>query len=79
MVGHRISFSDNLQKLKFSGHFSGPYALSWYDVTSTLKYSPAIELQGDMLFAHTIKYDSIFVIVHRVTNTAATNNPFEPP
>ena len=29
MVGHRISFSDNLQKLKFSGRFCGPSALPW--------------------------------------------------
>jgi len=29
MVGHRISFSDNLLKLKFSGRFSGPCALPW--------------------------------------------------
>ena len=29
MVGHRISFSDNLQKLKFIGRFSGLNALPW--------------------------------------------------
>ena len=29
MVGHRISFSDNLHKLKFSRSLYGPYALPW--------------------------------------------------
>ena len=45
MVGHRITFSDNLQKLKFRGHFA-----MVTDITSQvpLKYSPTIELQGDV-------------------------------
>ena len=52
MVGHRISFSDNLQKLKFRGHFGGPLCVAM--VTNIwrhkypLKYSPTIELQGDI-------------------------------
>ena len=29
MVGHRISFSDSLQKLKFRGRFCGPCTLPW--------------------------------------------------
>ena len=41
MVGHRISFSDNLQKLKFGGHLKFVDLArchgNWYDVTSTLK------------------------------------------
>ena len=51
MVGHRISFSDNLQKLKFKGHFCGPLCVAMVtDMTSQvpLKYSPTIELQGDI-------------------------------
>ena len=46
MVGHRISFSDNLQKLKFRGHFCAMVT----DMTSQvpLRYSPTIELQGDI-------------------------------
>ena len=44
MVGHRTTFSDNLQKLKFKGH------LMVTDMTPQvpLKYSPTIELQGDI-------------------------------
>ena len=37
MVGHRISFSDNLQKLKFRGHFSGPCALPSSIVSQTIQ------------------------------------------
>ena len=51
MVGPRISFSDNLQTLKFSGRFCAPCALPWLtDMTSQVpaKYSPAIESQGDI-------------------------------
>ena len=29
MGGHRISFPDNLQKLKFTGRFCGACALPW--------------------------------------------------
>ena len=45
MVGHRTAFSDNLQKLKFKGHLA-----MVTDMTSQvpLKYSPTIELQGDI-------------------------------
>ena len=41
MVGHQISFSDNLQKLSVA---------MVTDMTSQvpLKYSPTIELQGDL-------------------------------
>jgi len=62
MVGHRISFSDNLQKLKFSGRFLCTLCIAMVtDMTSQVpsKYSPAIELQGDIQFAHTIKYPSL--------------------
>ena len=47
MVGHRISFSDNLQKLKFRGHLCVAMVT---DMTSQvpLKYSPTTELQGDI-------------------------------
>ena len=49
MVGHQISFSDNLPKLKLSGRLSGHCALPCMatDVTSQVpsKYRPAIELQ----------------------------------
>ena len=51
MVGHRISFSDNLQKLKFRGHFLCALCVAMVtDMTSQvlLKYSPTIELQGDI-------------------------------
>ena len=50
MIGHRISFSDNLQKLKFSGRFCGPCVLLVTYMTSQVpsKYSPTIELQGDI-------------------------------
>ena len=46
MVGHRISFSDNLQKLKFRTLCVAMVT----DMTSqvALKYSPTIELQGDI-------------------------------
>ena len=52
MVGHRISFSDNLQKLKFSGLFVDLCVAMVTDMTSQVpsKYSPAIELQGDKVF-----------------------------
>ena len=51
MVGHRISFSDNLQKLKFGGHFLCALCVAMVtDMTSQvlLKYSPTIEVQGDI-------------------------------
>ena len=46
MVGHRISFSDNLQKLKL---WTLCVAMAT-DMTSQvpLEYSPTIELQGDI-------------------------------
>ena len=50
MVGHRISFSDNLQKLKFRGLLWTRRVAMVTDMTSQvpLKYSPTIELQGDI-------------------------------
>ena len=50
MVGHRMSFSDNLQKLKFRGHFCGSCVAMVTDMTSQapLKYNSTIELQGDI-------------------------------
>ena len=50
MVGHRTSFSDNLQKLKFGGHFLWTLCIAMVtDMTSQVpfKYSATIELQGD--------------------------------
>ena len=46
MVGHRISFSDNLQKLKFRGQLVD--LVRYMTSQVPLKYSPTIELQGDI-------------------------------
>ena len=51
MVGHRISFSDNLQKLKIKRTLLWTLCVAMVtDMTSQvpLKYSPTIELQGDV-------------------------------
>ena len=48
MVGHRISFSDNLQKLKFRGHLWTLYIAMVTDIMSQVPLSPTIELQGDI-------------------------------
>ena len=58
MVGHRISFSDNLQKLTLLWTLCVAMVT---DMTSQvpLKYSPSRELQGDIWFVHTIKYPSL--------------------
>ena len=80
MVGHRISFSDNLQKTVIEWTFLWTLCVAMVtDMTSQVpsKYGPAIELQGDIVCPpHQI---SFFVIFHRFTNTATTKNPFEPP
>ena len=54
MVGHRISFSDNLQKLKFRGHLWTLCIAMVTDMISQVpsKYSPTIELQGDIVCPH---------------------------
>ena len=50
MVGHRISFSDNLQKLNLGTLLWTLCVAMVTDMTSQvpLKYSPTIELQGDI-------------------------------
>ena len=77
MVGHRLSFSDNFQQLKFTGPFCWPGVLpcNRYDVISALKVLSNNRVAK--IFIVCLHYEiPFFGIFHRFTNTIATKKTF---
>ena len=76
-VGHRLSFSDNFQQLKFRGLFVGLACCrgNRYDVLRALKVLPNNRVAKLFIVCPHFEI-SFFGIFHRFTNTIATKKPF---